>query len=104
MALIEQNAKLTMQLEQMEQKYDQIRQVYSNHRICTRTVLLFSRRISKAESKARRSQIMAAVESGTLRGELQRINEQMGLFSSQMTRRMADMIAEVISLPQFLIY
>ena len=66
--------------------------------------VLFSRRISKVESKARRTQIMAAVESGTLRGKLQRIDKQMGQFASHITRSMADMIAEVISLPQFLIY
>ena len=47
---------------------------------------------------------MAAVESGTLRGKLQRIDKQMGQFASHITRSMADMIAEVISLPQFLIY
>ena len=54
-----------------------------------------------AERKARKSQFMVAVESGTIRQQLKDMNLQFGQLSHQLTSRMTDMIAEFISLPQF---
>ena len=45
----------------------------------------------------RRNRIVAAIESGTMRNELKRLNEQI----DQLTQNFAGVIAEVISSPQF---
>ena len=47
----------------------------------------------------RRTQIITAIESETVRNELKRLTDQIG----HVTRHVTDMIAEVISLPQFTI-